>query len=152
MAANDSAAQNGADSIATNVLATVNGTAVTGIEAQRMKMGYGPDGDLRDVSDAFPLPVKDASAAATLTSVAAAITSTTVIAANANRRGLILHATTGSAQCYVRLGAAAASSALGGHTLDMGPGAYLEVPYGYTGEVRAIWTAATGGLNVTELT
>jgi hypothetical protein len=50
MAANDSASQTGTDLIATNVLATVNGTGVTGIEAQRTKVGYGVDGDYRSES------------------------------------------------------------------------------------------------------
>jgi hypothetical protein len=89
---------------------------------------------------------------ATLTSVAASVTSVTVIAANTNRRGLRLHAVTSSAVCYVRMGGGTAAAALGGHSFDMQPGALYEDPDGYTGAVTAIWATATGGLNVTELT
>lgn len=144
----------GGVSYSTDDVTTLNGATISAgtAQTQRMKNQYGDDGTARDVSDAFPMPTRQVCGTATLTSVAASATSVTVIAANANRRGLILHATTGSAQCYVRLGATAASAALGGHTFDCAAGAMYEVPYGYTGEVRAIWSAATGGLNVTELT
>lgn len=152
----DDTAQGGTDVIATDHVTNLNGAAVaqspTSPKVQRVKVAYGDDGTSRDASDAFPLPVRDVSGTATLTSVAAAVTSTTVIAANPNRRGLILHSTSGSAICYVRLGAAPASSALGGHTFDLPAGGYWEAPFGYTGEVRAIWAATGGGLNVTELT
>lgn len=58
MAANDSALQTGSEKIATNALNTVNGTNVTAdlIEAQRMKMGWGADGVLNDVSATAPMP------------------------------------------------------------------------------------------------
>lgn len=59
MAANDFAAQNGTEKLSTNALNTVNGTTVTAdlIEVQRMKMGFGSDGALRDVDAANGLPV-----------------------------------------------------------------------------------------------
>jgi hypothetical protein len=138
--------------IAADDVATLNGAASTGVLVQRMKPVYGDDGAARDVSDAFPLPVRRTTDTAVLTSVAASVTSVTVIAANTNRRGLRLHSTTASAVCYVHLGAGTAAASLGGHSFDMQPGALYEDPDGYTGAVTAIWAAATGGLNVTELT
>lgn len=75
MAANDSAAQTGADNIATNVLTTVNGTAVTGIEAQRIKVGYGDDGSYRDISPTFPMPTMHVDVANTGTITAADVAS-----------------------------------------------------------------------------
>jgi hypothetical protein len=147
----DNTSQSGTATIAADDVATLNGAASAGVLVQRVKVGYGDDNTARDVSEALPLPVREVSATPTLTTVAASTASVTLIAANANRRGLILHSTTGSAVCYVRLGAAVASTAAGGHTLDMAPGAYYEVPFGYTGEVRAIWASATGALNVTEM-
>ena len=59
MAANDSAVQNGTEKLSTNALATVNGTniAVDVIEVQRVKVGFGSDGALRDVDAANGLPV-----------------------------------------------------------------------------------------------
>lgn len=89
---------------------------------------------------------------ATVTPVPASATSTTVIAANANRRGLKIHAVTSSSTCYVREGGAAATSALGGHSFDISPGQLYEFPFGYKGAVTAIWAGTSGGLNVTEYT
>lgn len=59
MAANDFAAQNGTEKLSTNALATVNGTNIAAdlIEVQRMKVGFGIDGALRDVDAANGLPV-----------------------------------------------------------------------------------------------
>jgi citrate lyase beta subunit len=144
--------QAGNATIAADDVATLNGAASSGVLVQRVKETYGDDGTARDVSDAFPLPVRRTTDTATLTSVAASVTSVTVIAANTNRRGLRLHAVTSSAVCYVRMGGGTAAAALGGHSFDMQPGALYEDPDGYTGAVTAIWATATGGLNVTELT
>src|SRR3954471_16708866 len=143
--------QTGNATIAADDVTTLNGAASSGVLVQRMKPTYGDDGTARDVSDAFPLPVRRTTDTATLTSVAASVTSVTVIAANTNRRGLRLHAVTSSAVCYVHMGAGTAAATLGGHSFDMQPGALYEDPDGYTGAVTAIWAAATGGLNVTEL-
>lgn len=51
------AAGTGGDTIATDDLTTLNGGAVSGFKVQRVKVGYGPDSNLRDVEAAFPLPV-----------------------------------------------------------------------------------------------
>jgi hypothetical protein len=55
----DNTLQGGQDSIATDDLVTLNGASVagTGVKAQRVKIGFGDDSDLRDVSTAFPLPI-----------------------------------------------------------------------------------------------
>lgn len=49
----------GGDLIATDDLSTLNGGAPspTGQKVQRVKVGYGLDGDLRDVSESYPLPI-----------------------------------------------------------------------------------------------
>lgn len=144
--------QTGNATIAADDVTTLNGAASSGVLVQRVKETYGDDGTARDVSDAFPLPVRRTTDTATLTSVAASVTSVTVIAANTNRRGLRLHAVTSSAVCYVHMGTGTAAATLGGHSFDMQPGALYEDPDGYTGAVTAVWATATGGLNVTELT
>ncbi len=52
---------NGTFKAATDELVTLNGApAPPNVHAQRTKTGYGDDGDFRDVSDAFPLPTKQA--------------------------------------------------------------------------------------------
>jgi len=54
----DNSLQNGTDNIATDELTTVNGAAApAGLKVQRSKVGFGPDGALRDVDQANPLPV-----------------------------------------------------------------------------------------------
>jgi hypothetical protein len=54
----------GGDVIATDELATINGAAApAGLKIQRVKMGFGGDGDAQDVSADHPLPVVVASGA-----------------------------------------------------------------------------------------
>lgn len=91
------------------------------------------------------------SATPTVTGVAASATSTTLLAANALRRNATIQNDSTSAPLYVRLGAVAAAATSGNYTILLGPGAYYEVPANYTGEVRGIWSSATGFANVTEL-
>jgi len=47
----------GGDTIATDDVTTLNGSASSGIKVQRVKNGYGNDATYRDVSASFPLPV-----------------------------------------------------------------------------------------------
>lgn len=49
--------------IATDELATLNGAAVSGVHAQRNKVGFGADAAYQDVDEAHPLPVIIAGAA-----------------------------------------------------------------------------------------
>jgi hypothetical protein len=150
----DDSTQQGNDPIATDEITNYNGATVTAgtVKVVRDKIGYGDDGSYRDVSEAYPLPTKRSADAATVTSVAASTSSQQLIAANVNRRGLTLHSTTSSAQAYVRIGSTAATTALGGHSFDMLAGAYWIDDNGWTGAVQAIWTSATGGINITEYT
>src|SRR3954447_16093500 len=48
----------GGDTIATDDLTTLNGGAVSGVKAERVKVGFGTDGSLRDVDTANGLPVQ----------------------------------------------------------------------------------------------
>jgi hypothetical protein len=50
----------GGDVIATDDLTTLNGGAVSGVKAQRVKVGFGSDASLRDVDAANPLPTAPA--------------------------------------------------------------------------------------------
>jgi hypothetical protein len=57
----------GGDLIATDELAFVNGVpAAEGLKVQRVKVGFGGDSELQDVSESDPLPVYDAIAEALL--------------------------------------------------------------------------------------
>lgn len=57
----DNSSQVGTDTIATDELVTLNGAASSGVKAQRVKVGYGADGDFQDVTVDKPLPVKPTS-------------------------------------------------------------------------------------------
>lgn len=46
------------DVIATDDLTTLNGAGSANVKVQRVKVGFGDDGDCRDASTAFPLPTK----------------------------------------------------------------------------------------------
>lgn len=60
----------GGDTIAADDLGTLNGSPVTGVKAQRVKIGFGADGDFNDASASNPLPVAlDAASLAALESV-----------------------------------------------------------------------------------
>lgn len=68
----------GGDIIATDALSTVNGApAIADLKVQRVKVGFGADGDLNDVNSGNPLPVADATLAgkdfATQTTLAAVL-------------------------------------------------------------------------------
>lgn len=82
--------------------------------------------------------------------VTASTSSTTLISANALRKGLIFYNDSAQA-CRVVLNASAASTTNFSHKL--GPFSMWEVPFNYTGECRGIWeTGASGAMRVTELT
>ena len=52
----DNSTQTGADTIATDDVTTLNGSASSGIKVQRVKVGFGDDATHRDASANFPLP------------------------------------------------------------------------------------------------
>jgi hypothetical protein len=87
---------------------------------------------------------------ATLTNVASAATSTTIVAANANRRGLLILNDDANA-VKIKYGATASATS---YTVNIpGGGGYWEMPQPiYTGVIDGIWAADGGGsARVTEL-
>jgi len=89
-----------------------------------------------------------APATSTVTSVAAAIASTQLLAANAARVGASIY-NDSAAEMYLKHGAGASNVSF---SVDMLPGSYYEIPYGYTGVIHGIWASATGSARVTEFT
>ncbi len=89
-----------------------------------------------------------APATSTVTSVAAAIASTQLLAANAARVGASIY-NDSAAEMYLKHGAGASNVSF---SVDMLPGSYYEIPYGYTGVIHGIWASATGAARVTEFT
>ena len=100
--------------------------------------------DIKANTAAAPAPPANAAC----TAVAAAVASTVLLAANAARKGATVY-NDSAAELLVRLGTPAAAATF---TVDMLPGAYYEVPFGYTGQVTGIWASATGFARVTEVT
>lgn len=82
-----------------------------------------------------------------LGNVTASITSTTLALGNTARLGMTVY-NDSSSVCYVKLGATASAT---DYTVKMQPGDYYELPYGYYGQVDAIWVSATGTARVTQL-
>jgi hypothetical protein len=85
----------------------------------------------------------------TFTPVASAIASTTILAANVNRKGASFF-NDSTATLYLRNSAGAASSA--NFSVKVPPDSYFEMPFGYTGIVVGIWSAVNGSVKVTEFT
>lgn len=86
---------------------------------------------------------------ATLTNVAASITSVLLVAANATRAGMYIVNDSVSATLYVKFGTAASLTSY--TLLPLPPGGAYEMPRRYyTGIVHGIWSAAVGTARVTE--
>lgn len=85
-----------------------------------------------------------------VTSVAAAAANTSLLAANAARRGAMVFNDSASANLYLKLGTAASLTSF---TSLVPPSGYYELPYpAYTGAINGIWDAAVGDARITELT
>ena len=85
----------------------------------------------------------------TASSVASSATDVTILAANTARYGASVF-NDSSAILYLLVGAGTSSAT--NHTVQVAPGAYYEVPYGYTGILKGLWASATGSARVTEWT
>jgi len=84
-----------------------------------------------------------------VSSVAGATSSTPILASNAARLGATIY-NDSTAICYLLLNSGTASTT--NYTVQLAAGAYYEVPFGYTGAIKAIWASATGNARVAEFT
>lgn len=82
----------------------------------------------------------------TITNTAASTSSVTVVAANANRRGLLLHNNSSSG---VNVAFADVDAAVT-HSIGIAANTSFMLEFNYTGKVNAAWTTATGNMFVTE--
>jgi len=82
------------------------------------------------------------------TSVAASVSDTLLVAANASRQALIIYNQSDS-PLYVGYGVSAVSTS--SFTLIVSANAEKELPGGFTGQIRGIWTVATGNARITEI-
>lgn len=100
---------------------------------------------------AAPVPTKTsgASATATISRVSGSATSVTLLAANSNRRRVVVY-NESTADLYVKFGATASATS---YTTKLGAGDTYESPtdWIYTGVIDGIWSVATGAAQITEL-
>jgi hypothetical protein len=126
---------------------------------QVLKVSFGSDGSLTlvDASNGLPvnivapasIPVSPAMASTgTQTSVSASATSVTLKASNASRKSIAIY-NDSTADLYLVTSAVAASTSV--FTVKLtGGGIFYDD--GYTGEIRGIWSSATGSARITERT
>jgi hypothetical protein len=103
-------------------------------------------------SDQSAIPVTiGSSTTGTRSDVATNAASTTILAANASRRGASIFNDAGSSRIlYIKMGTTASTTDF---TAKLFVGDYFEVPFGYTGKIDGIWSGAgTGAARVTEYT
>lgn len=131
------------DTAASSEGANVAGDTITGpIFVAAAYLVYGPaGGPYERVDDPTPLPVRQSSDSSTIVRVDAAPITTTLLAANANRRGATVYNDT-SLSLYLALGSGASTET---YTLKVAAGGYYELPFGYTGVVTGIWPSASAG-------
>lgn len=101
-------------------------------------------------SDQAAVQIKQTkSATGTQSIVASSATDVTILASNANRLGASVY--NDSTQIlYLLLSNATSSSTV--HSVQVGVGAYFEVPAWYTGVLKGLWVSANGSARVTEFT
>lgn len=86
--------------------------------------------------------------AVTGSNVSASASSVQLLAANTARVGATLYNDSAS-NCYVKLGTTASTTDF---IVEMSPGGYYEVPYGYNGRIDGIWDTAVGSMRIGEFT
>jgi hypothetical protein len=100
-------------------------------------------------SDQPAIPVTtDTSTTSAITSVAASITTVTLLALNTLRKGATFY-NDSSSFLYLKLGATASTTSF---TVKIAPSGYYEVPSSYTGVIDGIWVSAVGSARITQLT
>ena len=137
----------GGDTIATDDLSTLNGGASGTVKVQRVKVGYGADSDLNDVSTSQPLPIEMVKkSSATTANVAGSATSVTILASSASRVGACFY-NDSTSDMYLKFGATASTTSF---TVKVLAGGFFNLqPPIYTGVIDGIWDSATGSMRVT---
>ncbi|MEH2377616.1 MAG: hypothetical protein V7K27_01745 [Nostoc sp.] len=92
--------------------------------------------------------IESTSATSTPSTVASAITSGIILAANSNRKGATIW-NDSTTNLFIQFGATATTSAF---TAKLFAGGYYEIPFHYTGIISGIWSSVNGNALVNELT
>jgi hypothetical protein len=102
------------------------------------------------ITGAVAVSAMPASATATLANVAGSASSVTVLAANTERKGVVIH-NDSTAILYLKFGTTASATSFS-YKLNGGETFESAMPVVYTGIITGIWASATGAARVTELT
>lgn len=124
-----------------NTIATGNGTSSTGT----LRVAIASDNTAN--TNAF-LTTPKKPTAGTQSTVAGSASSGTILASNAARLGATVY-NDSTAILYLSNSATTASTTV--YSIQLSPGSYYEVPFGYTGQLTGIWASATGNARVSEL-
>lgn len=140
------------DLISSDELTTINGGAAPGgLKVQRVKIGFGSDGDLKDATTTEPLPVSSFKPLTGSSPAVASVgvTSSSAVASNASRKGLVLTNLSGS---NISFGIGSAAVLNQGITLNPN-GTWVMDQYTFsTAEIFAIASAASSTLSIQEFT
>jgi hypothetical protein len=105
---------------------------------------------VQSVSGVGTFSVQEVSAPiAASTNVSASISSVILLSSNSSRLGATVWNDSTTATLYLKLGTTASDTS---YTVQVFPSGYYEVPFGYTGEIDGIWSAAVGAARISELT
>ena len=135
-----------------STLSTLNGK-VTACNTGAVTISTALPAGTNNIGDVDVLTLPDVAiktySSSSVTSVASAAVSTSILASNANRRMAIMVNDTDK-NAYVKLGATASTTSF---SYKLTPGQTLELPVPvYTGAIDAIWdTSPTGSMRVTEI-
>jgi hypothetical protein len=103
---------------------------------------------VRNIPSGVQQVVEAASTATAVALVAGTVVLTTLLVANASRKGATFY-NEGNRPWFIKLGAGASTAS---YTVQVQKDAYFEVPYHYTGIITGLQAVANGNLLVTELT
>lgn len=127
----------------------VDGVATPAGDVQAVKLWDGTAGSMQPVvaDSAGALSVKERRpATAAHTNVTSSASSVTVVSSNTSRLGVAIF-NDSTATLYISLSSAASTT---NYLVQIGASQYYELPFGWTGLVNGIWSAANGFARVTE--
>lgn len=130
-------------------LASIYSRFTGGVTIGTVNQGTGGNSAWKTDSSATTQPVSIvAPPTSTTSNVASSITSVTLLAANAARRGAMIHNDSASV-LYAKLGSAASATSF---TVKLLAGDFYELPIVcYSGIITGIWVSADGAARVTEI-
>ena len=141
-----------ADNVQLNGVSVVGGAVIAtdevgGVQHQYVKLEFGDDGTATKVSSADPLPVafSESAASATETTVSASASSVQLLAANANRKSVLIR-NDSEAIMYISHGGTATTSS----PVMLQPQSIWEMGTRYVGALNAIWESAVGSAQILE--